>query len=167
MSEFDLKYLITILISIDILLMAVCVFLILKIRLIPKTEVFERGIKIFESMLGDADEVSGQFQEHIRIKYSLIKNLSVQLDNRIDRLNVLLNRADILLSEGRSVPKVNPPPGSILNRQNEIVELAGKGCSVEEIANRLLIPKGEIKLILDLNAATQGDRLKTEGEKHA
>ena len=55
----------------------------------------------------------------------------------------------------------------LLNRQNEIVELAGKGCSVEEIANRLLIPKGEIKLILDLNAATQGDRLKTEGEKYA
>jgi hypothetical protein len=167
MSEFDLKYLITVLISIDILLMAVCVFLILKIRLIPKTEVFERGIKIFESMIGDADEVSGQFQEQIRIKYSQIKNLSVQLDNRIDSLNIMLNRADILLSEGKSVPKVNLPAGSILNRQNEIVELAGKGCSVEEIANRLLISKGEIKLILDLNFAAQGDRLKAKGEKHA
>jgi len=167
MSEFDLKYLITVLISIDILLMAVCVFLILKIRLIPKTEVFERGIKIFESMIGDADEVSGQFQEQIRIKYSQIKNLSVQLDNRIDSLNIMLNRADILLSEGKSVPKVNLPAGSILNRQNEIIELAGKGCSVEEIANRLLISKGEIKLILDLNLATQGDKLKDEREKHA
>lgn len=151
MSAFDLKYLIIVLIGIDILLMAVCVFLILKIRLIPKTEVFERGIKLFESMLGDADEVSGQFQEEIRIKYSLIKKLSVELDSRIDRLNVLLNRADILLSDDRAVPQANLPAGSILHRQNEIVELAGKGCSVEEIANRLLIPKGEVKLILDLN----------------
>jgi hypothetical protein len=164
---FELKYLIIVLISIDILLMVVCVLLILKIRLIPKKEIFEQGIKLFESMLSDADEVSGQFQEEISIKYSLLKKLSLQLDNRIDSLNVLLNRADILLSEGKSVPKGNHPAGSILNRQKEIVELAVKGCSVEEIANRLLIPKGEIKLILDLHVATQGDRLKAEGEKHA
>jgi len=151
MPSFDLKYLIVVLITIDILLIAVCVFLILKIRLIPKTEVFEHGIRLFESMLGDADEVSGQFQEQIKIKYSLIKKLSVQLDSRIDRLNVLLNRADILLSDDRAVRQDNLHDGSILHRQNEIVELAGKGCSVEEIANRLLIPKGEVKLILDLN----------------
>lgn len=151
MSVFDLKYLIVVLISIDIILLAICVFLILKIRLIPKTEVFERGIKLFESMLGDADEVSGQLQEQIRIKYSVIKNLSVQLDSRIDRLNVLLNRADILLSHEKAAPLANPPAGSVLNRKKEIVELAGKGCSVEEIANRLLIPKGEVTLILNLN----------------
>ncbi|MBU2621901.1 MAG: hypothetical protein KKD92_06245 [Proteobacteria bacterium] len=151
MSVFDLKYLIVVLISIDIILLAVCVFLILKIRLIPKTEVFERGIKLFESMLGDADEVSEQFQEQIRIKYSLIKKLSEQLDSRIDRLNILLNRVGILLSDNEAAPLSNPPAGSIIHRQNEILELAEKGCSVEEIADRLLISKGEIKLILDLN----------------
>jgi hypothetical protein len=161
MSAFDLKYLIVVLISIDIFLIAICVFLILKIRLIPKTEIFEHGIKLFESMLGDADEVSGQFQEQIRIKNSLIKKLNVQLDSRIDSLNVLLNRADILLSDDKAARQANLPVGSILHRQNEIVELAGKGCSVEEIANRLLIPKGEVKLILDLkenNDRTQNSR---------
>ena len=164
---FDLKYLIVILISIDIVLMVICVFLIRKIRLIPKAEVFAQGIGLFESLLGDADKVSGQFHKQIRIENSLIKKLSIQLDNRIDSLNVLLNRADILLSDDRAVQRANLPAGSILHRQNEIVELAGKGCSVEEIANRLFIPKGEVKLILDLNVTTQGDRPKAEGKKHA
>lgn len=164
---FDLKYLIVILISIDIVLMVICVFLIRKIRLIPKAEVFAQGISLFESLLGDADKVSGQFKEQIRMKYNLIKKLSVQLDNRIDRLNFMLNRADTLLADDKGIPQANKPAESFSHRKNEIVELAGKGCNVEEIANRLLIPKGEVKLVLDLNVTTQGDRLKAEGKKHA
>ncbi|MDP2862622.1 MAG: hypothetical protein Q8N95_07510 [Desulfobacterales bacterium] len=159
---FDLKYLIVILISIDIVLMVICVFLIRKIRLIPKAEVFAQGISLFESLLGDADKVSGQFKEQIRMKYNLIKKLSVQLDNRIDRLNFMLNRADTLLADDKGIPQANKPAESFSHRKNEIVELAGKGCNVEEIANRLLIPKGEVKLVLDLNVTTQGDRLKAE-----
>lgn len=162
---FDLKYLIVILISIDIVLMAICIFLIRKIRLIPKAEVFEQGISLFESLLGDADKVSGQFKEQIRMKYNLIKKLSVQLDSRLERMNVMLNRADILLAEDKEISKADKPAGIFSRRQNEIVELAGKGCSVEEIANRLLIPKGEVKLVLDLNVITQKDRLKTTAEK--
>ena len=162
---FDLKYLIVILISIDIVLMVICVFLIRKIRLIPKAEVFTQGISLFESLLGDADKVSGQFKEQIRMKYNLIKKLSVQLDNRIDRLNFMLNRADTLLADEKVIPQANKPAESFSHRQNEIVELAGKGCNVEEIANRLLIPKGEVKLVLDLNVTTQGDRLKVKSEK--
>lgn len=164
---FDLKYLIVILISIDIVLMIICVFIIRKIRLIPKAEVFEKGISLFESLLGDADKVSGQFKEQIRMKYNLIKKLSLQLDNRIDRLNIMLNRADTLLADDRWRPQANKPAEAFSRRQNEIVELAGKGCNVEEIANMLLIPKGEVKLVLDLNVTTRADSLKTEGKKHA
>jgi hypothetical protein len=156
---FDLKYLILILISIDIVLMVICVFLIRKIRLIPKAEVFAQGISLFESLLGDADKVSGQFKEQIRMKYNLIKKLSEQLDNRIDRLNFMLNRADTLLADDKGIPQANKPAESFSHRKNEIVELAGKGCNVEEIANRLLIPKGEVKLVLDL-VATRKNRLK-------
>ncbi len=156
---FDLKYLIVILISIDIVLMVICVFLIRKIRLIPKAEVFAQGISLFESLLGDADKVSGQFKEQIRMKYNLIKKLSVQLDNRIDRLNFMLNRADTLLADDKGIPQANKPAESFSHRKNEIVELAGKGCNVEEIANRLLIPKGEVKLVLDL-VTTREDGLK-------
>jgi hypothetical protein len=156
---FDLKYLIVILICIDIVLMVICVFLIRKIRLIPKAEVFAQGISLFESLLGDADKVSGQFKEQIRMKYNLIKKLSEQLDNRIDRLNFMLNRADTLLADDKGIPQANNLAESFSHRKNEIVELAGKGCNVEEIANRLLIPKSEVKLVLDLNVTTQGDRL--------
>ena len=156
---FDLKYLIVILICTDIVLMVICVFLIRKIRLIPKAEIFAQGISLFESLLGDADKVSGQFKEQISMKYNLIKKLSEQLDNRIDRLNFILNRADTLLAGDKGIPQANESTESFSHRKNEIVELAGKGCNVEEIANRLLIPKSEVKLVLDLNVTTQGDRL--------
>lgn len=109
---FDLKYLIVILICIDIVLMVICVFLIRKIRLIPKAEVFAQGISLFESLLGDADKVSGQFKEQIRMKYNLIKKLSEQLDNRIDRLNFMLNRADTLLADDKGIPQANKPAES-------------------------------------------------------
>ncbi|RPH51311.1 MAG: hypothetical protein EHM85_07220 [Desulfobacteraceae bacterium] len=156
---FDLKYLIVILIGIDFVLLGICVFLIRKIRLIPKAEVFEQGISLFESLIGDADKVSGQFKDQIRIKYNLIKKLSMQLDNRIDHLNVMLNRADTLLAKEIGLLQAGEQAESFSHRQNEIIEMAGKGFKVEEIANRLLIPKGEIKLVLDL-VAVRKERLK-------
>lgn len=152
MAIFDIKYLIILLICIDIFMIITCACLIRKIRLIPKTERFEEGIRIFESLLNDADQVSGCFSEQVKTKYDMINKISAQLDRRIDSINVLLNRADIILSYNDKKDNLaDCPTKSILLKQKEIIELDGKGCDVDEIANRLLIPKGEVKLILDLN----------------
>lgn len=152
MAIFDIKHLIILLISTDIFMIIACVYLVRKIRLIPKIEKFEEGIKIFESLLSDADQASENFSEEIKKKYDTIKNISTELDRRIDSINMLLNRADIILSHnGKKDVQADQPAKSILLKQKEIVELDDKGCDVEEIANRLLIPKGEVKLILDLN----------------
>ncbi|MBU4010749.1 MAG: hypothetical protein KJ882_08280, partial [Proteobacteria bacterium] len=149
MAMFDIKHLIVLLISIDIFMIITFVYLIRKIRSMPKTERFEEGIRIFESLLSDADQITGCFGEQVKTKYDMIKNINAQLDRRIDSINVLLSRADIILSYNeKKADRADQPAKSILLKQKEIVDLDSKGCDVDEIAHRLLIPKGEVKLIL-------------------
>jgi DNA-binding NarL/FixJ family response regulator len=64
---------------------------------------------------------------------------------------VLLNRADILLSShGKEAADIKEDPISLNSQPAEIIGLAKEGHGVEEIANMLSIPKGEVKLVLDL-----------------
>lgn len=153
----DVKYLIISLITIDIFMVVACVYIIRKIRLIQNIKSLEDRINIFKSLLNDADRVSGSFSEQIKTKYNIIKKLNSQLDRRIDNINVLLNRADMILSynqkKGDQADRSAMP---ISIKQKEIAKLDSKGCNLEEIAEKLLIPKGEVKLILDLNKKTTG-----------
>ncbi|MBU1052876.1 MAG: hypothetical protein KKC46_03470 [Proteobacteria bacterium] len=157
MAMFDIKGLVILLISIDIFAIIACIYLIGKIRSMPKAERFEEGIKLFESLLNDAGQISGCFTEQVTAKYDMIKKINAQLDKRIDSINVLLNRANIILSDTeKKYDQSNQDTKSILLKQKEIIKLDSQGCDVEEIANRLLVPKGEVKLILDLNKNLPG-----------
>lgn len=152
MPIIDLKYLVMVLISIDVVLVFACVLLMRKIRLMPKTEIFERGIKIYESLMVDADKVAREFHKEVQVKQDLIRQLNMQLDKRIAGLNIIIQRADMLLDyEANSGTETRNQSGSALSRRKEIFDLIQKGCKAEEIANRLLIPKGEVKLLIDLN----------------
>lgn len=152
MPIYDLKYLIVVLMAIDIVMVFACIFLMRKIRLMPKTEIFENGIKIFESLLGDADRVVKEFHDEVYAKQNLIRQLNTELDRRIAGLEIIIKRADMLLDyEANSAQETDRRPGSALSRRKEIFDLTQKGCKAEEIANRLLIPKGEVKLLIDLN----------------
>ncbi|MDQ1330876.1 MAG: hypothetical protein QG578_1141 [Thermodesulfobacteriota bacterium] len=152
MHFYDLKYLIMVLISIDVVMVITCVLLMRKIRLMPKTEIFQRGVKIYESLLSDADKVVREFHKDVRVKQDLIRQLNTQLDKRIAGLNIIIQRADVLLGyEAASGTETGNRSGSALSRRKEIFDLTKKGCKAEEIANRLLIPKGEVKLLIDLN----------------
>ena len=151
MSFIELEFLILAQIGIDITIIIVFIFLIRRIRYPNKGNSFNKVAKIFESLLTDADKIAGQFKEQLEEKHSLIKRLNEQLDNRIISLNVLLNRADILLSShGKEAADIKEDPISLNSQPAEIMGLAKEGHGVEEIANMLSIPKGEVKLVLDL-----------------
>ncbi len=151
MSLMELKFLILAQIGIDIIIVVVFVFLIRRLRHVNKTNPLHKGVKMFESLLTDADRVAGQFKEQLEEKHRLVNRLSEQLDKRIISVNVLLNRADVLLS---SLPKegndAGDKPISTSTRQAEILELANQGRNSQEIAGILSIPKEEVKLVLDL-----------------
>ena len=150
MSFIDLKFLILAQIGIDIIIIVVFIFLIRRLMSSPKNKSFDKAVKIFEPLLTNADKIAGQFKEQLEEKHILIRRLNEQLDKRIISLNVLLNRADVLLSQHREQSDVNNKPVSPDSQQTEIIGLAKKGRRAKEIATLLSIPEGEVKLVLDL-----------------
>lgn len=151
MSFIDLEFLILAQIGIDFAIVIFFVLLIRKLRPLNSAKSLLEGTKIFESLLIDADKISGQLRVELEEKHELIKGLNEKLDNKIMSLNVLLNRADALLSSyDRGSADANDNPVSLKSQEKEILRLAKKGLDLEKIAQDLTIPKGEVKLVLDL-----------------
>jgi hypothetical protein len=151
MSFMELKLLILAQLGIDVIIIILFVFFIRRLRYPNKTNPVPEGVKIFESLLTEADSVAGQFKEQMEEKHRLVKSLSEQLDKRIISLNVLLNRADVLLSSHhKEAVDDDHKPFPPSTQQTEILELAEQGRNSEEIAGILSIPKEEVKLVLDL-----------------
>jgi len=152
MSFIDLKFLILAQIGIDFAIVIFFVLLIRKLRPINSAKSLHKGTKMFESLLVDADKISGQLREELEEKHQLINGLNEKLDKRVMSLNVLLNRADALLSSyDRGPADANDNPVSLKSQEKEILRLAKKGLDLEKITQILTIPKGEVKLVLDLN----------------
>lgn len=150
MAFIELKSLILAQIGIDIIIVVVFIFLIRRLKSSHKGKSFDKAVKIFEPLLANADKIAGQFKEQLEEKHLLIRRLNEQLDKRIISLNLLLNRADVLLSRRRGKADVSNKPVSLDSQQTQIIGLAKEGHRAEEIATILSIPEGEVKLVLDL-----------------
>jgi len=157
MLSIDLKFLIFAQIGLDIAIVFFIIILIRKLRPLNSGKSLREGTKIFESLLIDADNISKQLRIELEEKHQLINGLNDKLDNRIMSLNVLLNRADALLSSYDGGPAdANDNPASLKGREKEILRLATKGLDLDQIAQVLAIPKGEVKLVLDLKTKLSG-----------
>jgi len=151
MSFIELKLLILAQIGIDVIIVAFFVFLIKKLKYSNNKHPLEKPMEVFESLLTEADKTADQFKEQLEEKHHLINKLNEQLDKRIISLNVLLNRADVLLSsQGNKAVEAEGKPISLDHPQTDIIQLAQKGHGVDKIADLLSIPKEEVKLVLDL-----------------
>jgi hypothetical protein len=151
MSLIELKFLTFTQIGIDLIIVVVFIFLIKRFRQFNKGLSFDKQTKVFESLLIEAEKMTGQFKGQLEEKHRLIRNLNDQLDKRIISLNVLLNRADVLLaSQGEGAAASDETVAAIDGQQTEIIKLAREGQSAEKIAQTLSISQGEVRLILDL-----------------
>jgi len=151
MFNFDVKLLIILLIGIDIVIFGGFIVLIRRFSLLKRNFRFEKEIKIFESTIRDAEHLSNQFNAQLNEKHRLIKSLNLKLDRRIDDLNKIMDRSDILLEtrQGRFEPAGESEQNSE-SRRTRILSLAQKGCDAEEISRRLSISRGEVMLVLNL-----------------
>ena len=150
MSFIELHYLILIQIVIDIAIIIVFLAVIRRLQNPRKGPPLDKAAQVFESLLVEADKTGQQFKDQLEEKHSLIKSLNEQLDKRILSLNVLLNRADVLLSRhGRNAYAQTNSAGHD-SHKGKIIELAKKGYKAEHIAKKLAIPKAEVKLVLDV-----------------
>jgi hypothetical protein len=151
MSLIYLKSLILAEIGIDIAIVVLFIFLIRRFKRPDNGKSPDKEIEIFESLITDAGKIATQFEEQLAGKHRVIKSLNEQLDKRITGLNLLLNRADVLLSShGKETGEADDKKASLRKKEEEIVALAGKGHKIEEIATKLSIPKEEVSLVLDL-----------------
>ena len=83
MSFIDLKILILAQIAIDIAIIGVFIFLIIRFRSLKINRSLNRGVELFDSLLADADKLSGQFKVQLEEKQQLIRRLNEHLDRRI------------------------------------------------------------------------------------
>ncbi len=138
-------------IGIDIVIIIVFLMVARRFRHSSRRELSEKTIKTFESLLTDADKTAEQFKKQLEEKHRLIRTVNEQLDKRISSLNTLLQRADALLSsQAHREAEAQENPLSLNSQEKLIIALAEGGYNLEEIAKRLSIPEGEVKLVLDL-----------------
>ena len=151
MNLFELKYLIVSQLSIDFAIFVVFIFLIRRLRFLDKgSSSLNSKLKIYESFLTDADNISIKFKEMLQEKKNIIKKLDEQLEKRIKNLNMLLNSADALLFKHRQGNQDEYVQDSLKNHTIKIIELAKEGYDLDYISESLVIPKEEVMLVLDL-----------------
>ncbi len=88
-----------------------------------------------ESMLKTTKIVFRKLEKKIEI----LKNMELSIDKKIAAFERLIN-----ITGSFENPSIN------INRQHEIIKLSSKGIKVDEVANILDIPKGEVELVLNL-----------------
>ena len=151
MNLFELKYLIVLQLAIDFAIFVVFILLIRRLRFLDKgSSSLNSKLKIYESFLKDADNISVKFKEMLKEKKDIIKKLDEQLEKRIKNINTLLNRADALIFKHRQSNQDVHVQDSLTNHTKKIVELAKEGFDLDYISETLVIPKEEVMLVLDL-----------------
>jgi len=141
-------------IGIDLALIIVFLMVLRTMRDPQRRGMLNKGVGLFESVLKEADTTSRKFNELLEEKHRLIRSLNEQLDKRILSLNVLLNRAEALLSKDRRPDQSKTDMNDQDSVRAEILEFAKQGYETEHIAKKLSIPKGEVKLVLDMKRKT-------------
>jgi len=114
-------------------------------------------IAMLKPLVKESKKTAVSFDEQIKEKRRLIKELNEALDSRIISINLLLSRADTLqrkLEEKQSQPPVLPQLQStsiaVFDQQNQILEMHNQSFDIDSIAQQLSIPKGEVQLVVDL-----------------
>ena len=146
----DLKILVFVQICIDFAIIAVFIFLLRRLAALNKDSSLQKGLQIFESVLTDAKKAAAQFNKQLEEKKELINKLNKKMEQKIMSINILLNRADVLLNDRLQPGDVQNKPAASSNLEKEIIMLAEEGHDSEAIADTLAISKVEVMLVLDL-----------------
>jgi peptidoglycan hydrolase CwlO-like protein len=151
MLIFDIKYLVGALIGIDIVFFVIIIRLLNRFRYFKRNASLGKEIETFESLIKDTDQMVLQFNKQLEEKHHFIDTLSAKLDKRISGLKLLINRADILLSNADRPETTDSNAENNLNsHQTAIMNLSRQGFSTQEIAQKLSIQRGEVTLVLNM-----------------
>ncbi len=120
-------------------------------------------LDMLEPLVMESKKAALSFDDQIREKRKLSKDLNDALDTRIISINLLLSRADALqkkleerqrtIQQAEPVLKTVHSPSresNVVDQQNQIIDLYYQKADVDTIAQKLSLPKGEVQLVIDL-----------------
>jgi len=142
----------------DVLICMGVLFLLIRFRKFFKPgsiEISEKTIQDFCQLLDESKEAAGKFLEELEKEKDALKDLALSIDEKERRLNDLINKSkpymDLLSSVNTGSDNAKKAIAFSRETYREVVSLAHKGLNIEQISQQLVLPEGEIDLILNLS----------------
>ncbi|MCK5310646.1 MAG: hypothetical protein KAJ62_00960 [Desulfobacteraceae bacterium] len=121
-------------------------------------------IEMLEPFVKESKITADSFDKQIKEKRKLISELNESLDSRIISINLLISRAEAAKEDLRNLrievarQPIQPLPSkqnsnlseNVLDQQNSILDMYNNGFDIDAIVSKLSMPKGEVKLVIDL-----------------
>jgi len=133
-------------------------FLLIRFRKFFKPgsiEISEKTIQDFCQLLDESKEAAGKFLEELEKEKDALKDLALSIDEKERRLNDLINKSkpymDLLSSVNTGSDNAKKAIAFSRDTYREVLSLAHKGLNIEQISQQLVLPEGEIDLILNLS----------------
>ncbi|MEW6266657.1 MAG: hypothetical protein AB1641_26595 [Thermodesulfobacteriota bacterium] len=144
-------------VALEALLLALMVAFLLRLRRVKQAGPAALPPEVDQAMqrfLTESEKLSTAFSEALRQKKELSVNLLLKLERKISEMQRLLDQAEQKLSQAARSTETSPDsdkanPAAPENR-TLVLRLAEQGLSVEEIARKARLHRGEVELILDL-----------------
>jgi len=150
MASFDLKLImVIILVGLDLAMMVGGILLLKRIRAVGKSDSIRKSAELLESLIAEGDKMADDWSSQLTEKRLLLKTLNEALDNRIASMKRLFKKAQALQGPPRT-DLFSRSPGLMKGHGKEILRLTKQGCRVDDIAERLALPKAEVRLVMDL-----------------
>ena len=120
-------------------------------------------IEMLEPLMREARKTAIRFDEQIKEKKQLLKELNDALDTRIININLLLSRAETQqkklveqlnnsanVSSSMNLANSHFSSDMVLDQQHQIIRMYHQQFDTDTIAQKLSIPKGEVQMVIDL-----------------
>jgi hypothetical protein len=154
-----MRLLIWVLIALDGLLLAAFVFFIARLRRVWGTvrsvEDIERLLAPLGDFLDEAGRAGAELEENLAERRRIMARILAGLDEKSARLKQLIDAAEGTLERGGRAAEPSRRPldeaPSLPRNHQQVLDLAGRGRTIEQIATELAIPRGEVQLIVDLH----------------
>ena len=150
MASLDLKLImVLILVGLDLAMMVGGILLLKRFRAVGKSESIRKSAELLESLIAEGEKMADEWRSELAEKRLLLKTLNEAWDNRITSMQRLLKKAQALQDPQRP-NLVSRNPGLLKGRGKQILLLTKQGCTVDDIAERLALPKAEVNLVMEL-----------------
>jgi hypothetical protein len=117
----------------------------------------EKVVREFKKLMMDSQDSTNQFLRVVEEHEQQLNKLSRQLDNKENRLVILIEEAEVLIdkidSQKTRTEKISPDE----ERSKQVLQMIQSGRSREEIVKRWGVTEGEINLITALEQIKAGN----------